>query len=67
MINSEAIKNSKEDALFIESASAPYGIDFEACAKYNRNLVKAFSLPGKTSPKSAGLIIAKTVEEYIRR
>ncbi len=65
VINENAIKQLKEDCLLIESASAPYGIDFSACEKYNVNLVKAFSLPGKKNPKSAGIIIADILRRNI--
>ncbi len=66
VINGNIIKNTSKDCILIETASAPYGIDFAACTFYNRNLIKAFSLPGKTSPKSAGIIIADTVDELIK-
>ena len=59
------ISNSDKDCIFIEAASAPYGIDFESCIKQERTLIKAFSLPGKTAPKSAGIIIAETIEECL--
>ncbi len=65
VINEEFVKNSDADCLFIEAASAPYGINFESCDKYNRNLVKAFSLPGKTVPKSAGIVIGQTIENHL--
>lgn len=66
VITSDIIKNTKPDCVLIESASAPYGIDSDACMKHNRQLIKAFSLPGKTSPKSAGIIIAQTIEEKLQ-
>ena len=66
VINEEAIKSSRNDSIFIETASAPYGIDSEACTKHNRNLIKAFSLPGKTAPKSAGYIIGETIENILK-
>lgn len=66
IINENIIKKSKKDCLIIESASTPYGIDFDACTNSQRNLIKAFSLPGKTSPKSAGIIIAETVNEILK-
>ena len=66
LITADIIASSKKECLFIEAASAPYGIDFDACAQYGRTLVKAFSLPGKTSPKTAGIIIADTVNDIIK-
>ncbi|MBR2410616.1 MAG: hypothetical protein IKB08_02715 [Clostridia bacterium] len=66
VLTAEIIKSTRPECVLIEAASAPYGIDAEACAKYNRQLIKAFSLPGKTAPKSAGIIIAETVKEKFR-
>lgn len=61
VINEKAIRCSKPECIFIEAASQPYGIDSDACTRNARTLIKAFSLPGKTSPKTAGIIIAETV------
>ena len=66
VIDSKTIKNSNISCVFIEAASAPYGIDTEACALYGRTLIKAFSLPGKTAPKSAGIIIGETIYNQLR-
>ena len=52
--------------VLIETASAPYGIDFAACQHHNRELIKAFSQPGKTAPKTAGILIAETVFGMIK-
>lgn len=65
VITAQTVAASAHDCLFIESASAPYGIDFDACRVSGRNLVKAFSLPGKTSPKTAGIMIADTAHDMI--
>lgn len=66
LITADIITLSKPECLFIETASSPYGIDFDACNTHGRTLVKAFSLPGKTSPKTAGIIIADTVNDIIK-
>lgn len=66
IILENTIINSQKDCLFIETASFPYGISFDDCIKYNRRLIKAFSLPGKISPKTAGLIIAETISDYLQ-
>ena len=61
VISKTAIEKSNKSCFFIEAASAPYGIDSDSCALYGRTLIKAFSLPGKTAPKSAGIIIGETI------
>ncbi len=66
VVDKKAIENSNKSCVFIETASAPYGIDFDACALYGRTLIKAFSLPGKTAPKSAGIIIGETIDNQLR-
>lgn len=53
--------------LLTEAAGAPYGINEAAAEKNGFRLIKAAALPGKTSPKSAGDAIAKTIDEHIRR
>lgn len=65
IIDERIIRKTAPNCLLIESASAPYGIDFDACLKNERQLIKAFSLPGKTAPKSAGIIIAETILEKL--
>ena len=61
VIPEDAVLNARRDCLFIEAAGAPYGIDFDACKRHGRELIKAFSQPGKTAPKTAGILIADTV------
>ncbi len=56
---------SKETVL-IEISSAPFGIDFDLAAKEKLRLIKAASLPGKVAPKTAGEIIADTIDRLIR-
>ncbi len=66
VIERNAVSLSNPGCIFIEAASAPYGIDSDACALYGRTLIKAFSLPGKTAPKSAGIIIGETIDKRLR-
>ena len=66
VIDNNSIKKSKRDCVFIETASAPYGINAEACTENYRTLIKAFSLPGKTAPASAGIIIGETIHSALK-
>ncbi len=66
IISDEIIKQTKNDVLLVETASAPYGIDFIAAEQLERTVYKAFSLPGKTAPKTAGIIIAQTIEQMLK-
>ena len=51
--------------LFVDLASAPYGADEGAVKIFGEKYVKAASLPGKTAPVTAGVIIAKTIHSHL--
>ena len=71
IVNEDIVVCMRKDAVFIDLASAPGGIDFNSAAKYGIKTVRAQGLPGKIAPKTAGEIIAETIvhilteEEYI--
>lgn len=50
-----------EKTLFIDLASKPGGIDFDAAAELGIKAIWALGLPGKTAPITSGEIIAETV------
>ncbi len=66
LFDESIITKASKDCVFIEAASAPYGIDAEGCIKNGRTLIKAFSLPGKTAPVTAGRIIGETVVNCLK-
>lgn len=51
----------RKDAIILELASEPYGVDFEAARNFGVQAVLARGLPGKYSPETAGNVIAATV------
>ncbi len=53
------------DALIIDLASKPGGIDFDRAKELGIKVIWALSLPGKVAPDSAGKIIADTVINII--
>ena len=55
------LEKSGRDTLFIDLASRPGGIDFEAAAELGRKAVWALGIPGKTAPVTAGEIVADTI------
>ncbi len=67
IIDEEALKNMRKDSKIMELASAPYGLDFNLARKHSADVVKAFGLPGKYTPKTAGEIIGKKIEENLQR
>lgn len=61
ILDDEALNALSPDTVIIETASAPYGVDFEKAKKKGFTVIKAFSLPGKTSPVSAGDAVADAI------
>lgn len=61
----EVLEKFDRNTLFIDLASKPGGIDFEAAAELGIRAVWALGLPGKTAPVTAGEIIAATVAEIL--
>lgn len=61
IITSKLMKYIRKDCPFIDLASMPGGIDDVKASEHGIKVVHALSLPGKTSPKTAGDIIKQTV------
>lgn len=62
MILDEAVlKKVRADALIIDLASKPGGVDFTAAKDLGKNVIWALSLPGKTAPITSGKIIGETI------
>ncbi len=61
IFDKSVLKQMHGDALIIDLASSPGGVDFDAAKKQGINVIWALALPGKASPHSAGEIIADTV------
>lgn len=51
--------------LFIDLASKPGGIDFEAALNLGLKVIWALGLPGKTAPVTSGEIIAETISSML--
>lgn len=69
LIDSKMLLKLNKNALIIDLASAPGGVDFSVASTLGIRTIRALSLPGRCSPKSAGDIISKTIldiykEEY---
>lgn len=67
LFGGEILSILDKEALFIDLASFPYGIDPEAASKYAIRVIRAQSLPGKYSPISAGKILAETVVRILTK
>ncbi len=65
VLDKQVLRNAKRDTLFIELASAPYGIDLEYAKEQNLCVKLEASLPSRCAPKSAGEFIADTVNDIL--
>ena len=60
------LKNLNSDCVLIETASAPFGIDFQSAKELALTVIKANSLPGRVAPKTAGEIIGRCILPLIK-
>lgn len=61
-----ALSELKKDAILVELASAPGGIDRAEAAEQGLKFISAPGLPGRYSPKSAAKLIMQSVAEIIK-
>lgn len=61
IFNKQELISIKDEALLIDLASFPGGVDVHFSEHYSVNLIIARGLPAKYSPKAAGIIVAQTV------
>lgn len=61
VVTESVLQKIQKNALILDLASKPGGIDWEAAQKLGCRVVWALSLPGKTAPVTAGEIIAETI------
>ncbi|WP_295081445.1 dipicolinate synthase subunit DpsA [Ruminococcus sp.] len=61
VLDHDKLAEFSNNTLFIDLASKPGGIDFEAALSLGLKVIWALGLPGKTAPVTAGEIIAETV------
>ena len=61
IIGKNELSEMRKDSKIVELASAPYGVDFDEARSFGVDVIKAFGLPGKYTPKTAGEIIGKRI------
>lgn len=66
VLDHDTLIHCAPDALIIELASAPYGVDFNEAKRLNIPVIPAPGLPGKTAPRTAGAIIRTVILHYMR-
>lgn len=62
LLNEEMLKFVKKDALIIDLASTPGGVDFEKAREMDLNVVWALALPSKIAPKTAAIYVKNTID-----
>lgn len=67
LLEREALAKLKCDALIIDLASKPGGVDMEEAARLGKRVIWALSLPGKVAPVTAGACIRDTVYNILRQ
>ncbi|MBQ8928175.1 MAG: hypothetical protein IJ055_07900 [Oscillospiraceae bacterium] len=65
LLTREVLSAVSPDALVLDLASKPGGVDWEAAKALSVRVVWALSLPGRTAPVTAGEIIARTVTDIL--
>ena len=61
LFDSKLLKLFKPSALFVDLASLPGGIDFDAANKLGIKAISAQSLPGKCAPFTAAKFVKETI------
>lgn len=67
IFQAEEIGKMKPDCLFLDLASVPGGINFDAAKEAGLKTIWALSLPGKVAPDSSGNIIADTIVNLLKQ
>lgn len=65
VLDAESLKNARKTTVFVDLASMPGGIDREEAKKLGLKFEWALALPGKVAPVSAGVYLAKTINNII--
>lgn len=65
ILTEEILREIRPDALLIDLASKPGGIDFEVANRLGLKTIWALSLPGKVAPFRAGEIIYNTISNTL--
>lgn len=66
LLTSEVLKEMRPEALIIDLASKPGGVDRDVAGARGLRVIWALSLPGKTAPVTAGIIIKDSIMSILR-
>lgn len=64
LLDENMLKLVNKDALIIDLASTPGGVDFEKARQLDLNVVWALALPSKIAPKTAAIYLKDTIDNF---
>lgn len=67
LLNEDLLKLVKKDAIIIDLASNPGGVDFEKARSLDLNVVWALALPSKVAPQTAAIYLKNTIDELLEK
>jgi dipicolinate synthase subunit A len=65
ILSEDKLRKLNKNALIIDLASRPGGVDFEAAKKLGIKTEWALSIPGKVAPVTSGCVIAQTITNIL--
>jgi len=65
LMNSEVLQEVEPDALIIDLASRPGGVDFDAANALDVHIIHALGLPGRVAPLTSASIVFETISNII--
>ncbi len=65
VLEGKDLEKVRDDALIIDLASKPGGVDFDTAKELGKKVIWALSLPGRVAPVTAGIIIKDTISNMI--
>lgn len=65
LLNENMLKLVKKEAVIIDLASNPGGVDFQKARELELNVVWALALPGKIAPKTAAIYLKDTIDNLL--
>lgn len=65
VLGAERLEHIRHDAVLIDIASAPGGIDYAFCAQKGMNAKLCGGLPAKYAPRSAAELLFEVIESYL--
>lgn len=66
LLDENMLKLVKKDAIIIDLASTPGGVDFEKARELDLNVVWTLALPTKVAPKTAAIYIKDTIDTILK-